>query len=260
VDFKILANFADRYRSCVPDQILDVDWNKWYDMPVSFHSMDRTTVYDVSFPDFDLDGKLNAVMFFPMKQDPHLLYHHLWAPENANIRVTSSGDQPPKEIGLIQLAQTSWDVGFLFPKARDDNKQADSSPPQYTFRHHDIGNNHLAFSRGHPHFLWSSGEGPLLWTIQRSADGLAEAHTPAEDRLILLDCYDRLMAMEHCKIDARWTKWHTVGRDQVFKSYLNLRFYGGLSPKMIDEIVVSYVAICAQMRRKGEWEIVNLED
>lgn len=256
VDFRSLSNFAERHRSLVPDLILDVDWNKWLDMPVCFRTLDRQTrAYEVQFPDFDLDGKLNAVMFWPSKRDPHYFCPLIWTPERSNLRVVSPKDQK-REVGLVQLAQAEWDVGMYFPKRAASG--AAEKAVGYDFRHQEIGSNHFVFARSHPHFVWSSSEGPLLWTIQRAADGLSEGQG-AEDRLILLDCYDRLIAIEHCKFDARWKEWDSVPRDHVFESHLNLRFYGSLPAKIVDEIVVSYVAISAQMRRKGEWDFVNIE-
>jgi hypothetical protein len=261
VNFNELASFADRYRSSLPDLILDVDWNKYYDMPVSFRTMDRSKVYDVTFPDFDLDGKLSGSMFFPTRRDPHFLYAHDWSHQNANIRITNTQHQPERVAGLVQLSQLKWDVTLYFPKARGQEQPGRTSTPiSYNFAHHDIGSDQLVFARAHPHFLWTSSEGPLLWTIQRCADGLAPAGIPSEARLILLDCYDRLLAMEHCQGDARWKKWDAAPRDYILKSHLNLRFYNALSEKMVDEIVVSYAAISAQMRRKGHWDIVNLSD
>lgn len=259
VDLKSLTDFAERHRSLLPDLILDVDWNKYLDLPVSFRSLgNRSKVYDVQLPDFDLDGKLNAAMFWPAKRDPHLLSQLVWSPERANLRVVGArepGGGKPREVGLVQLAQTEWDVGLYFPKGQNS---ADKAPQGYDFRHQEIGSNHFVFAAGHPHFVWSSSEGPLLWTIQRAADGLSEGQV-ADDRLVLLDCYDRLIAMEHCRYDARWNQWGNVPRDYVVESHLNLRFYGSLPQKIVDEIVVSYVAVLAQMRRKGEWDVVNIE-
>ncbi|OIW33067.1 hypothetical protein CONLIGDRAFT_640226 [Coniochaeta ligniaria NRRL 30616] len=256
VDFRSLSSFADRHRSLFPDLILDVDWNKYLDMPVSLRTLDRhARTYEVRFPDFDLDGKLNAVMFWPSKRDPHFFCPLIWTPERANLRVVGpAADRDSREVGLVQLAQAEWDVGMYFPKRGADGGEVGG----YDFRHQEVGANHFVFARNHPHFVWSSAEGPLLWTVQRAADGLCEGQG-AEDRLILLDCYDRLIAMEHCKFDARWREWDSVPRDHVFESHLNLRFYGALPAKMVDEIVVSYVAVSAQMRRKGEWDFVNIE-
>ncbi|KAB5515522.1 hypothetical protein GE09DRAFT_578936 [Coniochaeta sp. 2T2.1] len=270
VDFKSLTNFAERHRSAFPDLILDVDWNKWLDVPVSFRKLgDRhtTKVYETQFPDFDLDNKLNAVMFWPQKRDPHYFVPLVWSPEHANLRVVSPRDGK-REVGFVQLAQAEWDVGMYFPKQSPSSSSPPTSnntkapPVGYDFRHQEIGLNHHVFARNHPHFVFSSSEGPLLWTIQRAADGLSQGQ-PSEDRLVLLDCYDRLVAMEHCRFgEARWKDWDTVPREGVFESHLNLRFYGGLldrGTRVVDEIVVSYVAVCAQMRRKGEWDFVNIE-
>lgn len=257
VDFRALSNFAERHRSLVPDLILDVDWNRWLDMPVYFRALDRQSrpAYEVQFPDFDLDGKLNAVMFWPHKRDPHYFCPLVWTPEHANLRVVSPRERG-REVGLVQLAQSEWDVGMYLPKRAGTGEA--TAAVGYDFRHQEIGSNHFVFARSHPHFVWSSSEGPLLWAIQRAADGLCDGQA-AEERLILLDCYDRLIAMEHCKFDARWNQWDSVPRDHVFDSHLNLRFYGSLPAKIVDEIVVSYVALSAQMRRKGEWDFVNIE-
>jgi hypothetical protein len=262
VDFRTIANFADRYRSLVPASILDVDWNKWLDMPVTFRTLDRRTkAYEVKFIDFDPeDSKLNAVMFFPAKRDPHFIHPLIWTPERANLRIMDTKERPEKEVGLVQLAQSEWDVGMYFPKSAPGSPNPDkkgSAATGYDFRHQEIGSNHHVFARGHPHFVWSSSEGPLLWTVQRSADALSLGQS-SEDRLILLDCYDRLVAMEHCQGYPRWKDWDAVERNHVFESHLNLRFYGSLSQKMMDEIVVSYVAVTAQMRRKGEWDVINI--
>ena len=269
VDLKTLSNFADRYRSLFPDRIFDVDWNRHLDVPVAFRALDRggrggaEVVYAVEFPDFDLGGTLDAAMFWPSRRDPHYFRPLTWTPERANVRVVAGcgGVPKPMETGLVQLAQSEWDVGLYFPKHSSPSaagKTGSVRPPAgYDFRHQEVGSNHFVFARGHPHFVWSSSEGPLLWTIQRAADGLCDGQV-AEDRLILLDCYDRLVAMEHCKWDARWKEWDTVGKSQVFESHLNLRFYGGLDTRIVDEIVVSYVAVTAQMRRKGEWDVINI--
>jgi hypothetical protein len=260
VDFRGLITFSERHRSLFPDLILDVDWNRYLDMPVALRNLGSSTkIYEVQFPDFDLDGKLNPVMFWPSKRDPHYFTPLVWTPERSHVRVVSPKDAK-REVGLVQLAQAEWDVGMYFPKhaATASAAAAPPKPVGYDFRHQEVGLNHFVFARAHPHFVWSSSEGPLLWTIQRTADGLCEGQV-AYDRLVLLDCYDRLVAMEHCKYDARWREWDTVSRGHVFESHLNLRFYGGLSGKMVDEVVVSYVAVSAQMRRKGEWDVVNIE-
>ena len=274
VDFRSLGNFAERHRSLLPDLILDVDWNRYLDVPVAFRPLGGSgsgsptarKTYQVEFPDFDLDGGLNAVMFWPSRRDPHYFRPLVWTPERANLRVVSSAREdgeeedsnPKREVGLVQLAQAEWDVGMYFPK-QQPAAGGKASAGRYDFRHQEVGANHLVFARNHPHFVWSSGEGPLLWTVQRAADGLGEGRA-AEERLVLLDCYDRLVAMEHCgRSEARWKEWDSVPRDHVFESHLNLRFYGGLPARIVDEVVVSYVAVVAQMRRKGEWDIVNIE-
>jgi hypothetical protein len=277
VDFRALASFADRHRSLFPDLILDVDWNRYLDMPVAFRSLvggtTQSRVYETRFPDFDLDVRLNPAMFWSSKRDPHYFCPRMiWTPERANLGVVvgttakeeeeeedgGKREEGEEEVGLVQLAQAEWDVGMYFPKRERGGAPEKSSGGFYDFRHQEIGLNHSVFARGHPHFVWSSSEGPLLWTIQRAADGLSEGQV-AEDRLLLLDCYDRLIAMEHCKYDARWKEWDTVPRDHVFESHLNLRFYGSLPGRVVDEIVVSYVAVSSQLRRKSEWDVVNIE-
>jgi len=275
VDFRSLANFSERHRSLLPDLILDVDWNRYLDVPVAFRPLGSSSsgggsttkkIYEVEFPDFDLDGRLNAVMFWPSRRDPHYFRPLVWTPERANLRVVAAAaaardedgnSSPKREVGLVQLAQAEWDVGMYFPK-QQQSPAGKAAAGRYDFRHQEVGSNHFVFARNHPHFVWSSSEGPLLWTVQRAADGLGEGEA-AEERLVLLDCYDRLIAMEHCRYEARWKEWDSVPRDHVFESHLNLRFYGGLPARIVDEVVVSYVAVLAQMRRKGEWDIVNIE-
>jgi hypothetical protein len=103
-----------------------------------------------------------------------------------------------------------------------------------------------------PHFVWTGSEGTLLWTLLKMADADDDETAKPVFRLVLLDSYDRLVAME----DGPWTRWvlrKSAGKIKPF-SRTKLHIYDGYPEALVAEIVMSYVAICAQLTRRGAWD------
>lgn len=103
-----------------------------------------------------------------------------------------------------------------------------------------------------PYILWKSSKGHLLWTSRLAQDGAASAPT-LEKRMVLVDSYDRLVAME-LDYEQRPTKeryFQTTDRPKAPSSPRKLCLYGNLEQDMVEQVMTTYVAILAQMFRKA---------
>lgn len=242
-----------RYRHLRPTGAFSVQFGSQPGVPSSIKGRARGTggTYTVEFPDLDWQGKFNVDFLIPNRINKAKFVKTVWSPRRASIRISSSSPSGADRVaGLVQLSQTRWDIQLYFPK-ETATTTVPPAPPEYESRM--IGaHDESLFDPDLPYVLWKSSKGHLLWTSRRARDGTASG-TAIEKRMILVDSYDRLVAME-VGCGPRSTRGKYIQRTDPppeFPSPQTLYVYGNLPRPLVDEIVTSYVAVRAQTFRKA---------
>lgn len=231
IDF---GNWKERYSQQQPAEILRVGKGP-NGLPNRLWNDDRSQeLYEVAFPDCDVSmaGKFGADMFWKHRHDESTIVPLTYSPSNASICVSPAASPGRRKastgFGLMQLAQQSWDVAFYFPR----------EPKRYQTQLQQARRN--SFDAFDPCFLWKSCDGDLTWTCRYATDAKAGPEMKPKKPLVLLDSYDRLVAMV-CYPD----------KD------VELRLYGEFPENLKLEIVTSYVAFALQDKRRVDWDYIN---
>ncbi|OAA79404.1 hypothetical protein LEL_02890 [Akanthomyces lecanii RCEF 1005] len=239
-----------RYRHLRPTSVFSVQFGGKPGVPSKIvRSRGTGGTYIVDCPDLDWDAKFGVDFLIPNRINKAKAVKTMWSPRRPSIRISSSsGDAGASDTaGLVQLSQMRWDIRLYFTK----ETIARLSSPEYesiTIGAHDEN----IFDPELPYVLWKSSKGHLLWTSRLAKDGTASANK-VEKRLILVDSYDRLVAME-VDSEPRSTRGRyikTTDPPPAPSSSRKLCIYNNLQKPLVDEIVTSYVAVLAQMFRKA---------
>jgi len=253
VDPDALSTFAGRFLQSQRYRTMCVDWDL-RDVPSNFLSADGSSkLYDVSFPDFDPTTKFHASFFWPGHFAATGVVECVWDRRHASIAVTNCNSGLP---GFVQLAQQSWDIMFHLPQAEiaegQEGTDGESNSRLCTIEHAD------EFTWSCPHFGWMSSEGPLLWTQRNLADAEDQPSkgnkTGSRFRFVLLDGYDRLISAEDEKPHRAAPRKRGRAEEPMMRS--KLHFYMDLSEKLTDEVIMSYVALYSQLKRKEDWDSI----
>lgn len=112
------------------------------------------------------------------------------------------------------------------------------------------------------YFRWDSCAGELLWMRRMAIDARSNVGADAkpQKQLVLLDRYDRLVAMEwHKQLKVTFKEAYSDAQErqdgeQVVRKYSNreLRLYGDFSNQLVLEILTSYATLQAQLARKAK--------
>lgn len=213
-------------------------------------------LYTVACPDLDWDNKFHLDFLMPMipKDKRDKLVKTVWSPKTPSIIIhCSSGREEPRVAGLLQLAQQSWDTKMYFHTDTTDGE------PSSGYQSRLIGvYDEYVFNPYLPCVLWQSSKGHLLWTRRLVKDGTGGA-TSIRKRLVLLDSYDRLVAMEiddESRTERQLIQTTSRPRPPVLPRKLYM--YGNLERVLVEEIIMSYLAILAQIYRKTQMEYEQL--
>lgn len=275
------TQWKERYKSEVPCVVYWIVSDTKTCMPVGlWDESNRRNVYSMDYPDFDLDGKFKAAVCWPRTRKRDVV-PTVWMAENASMRVLTSSLQV---AGLVQVVQSSWDVVLYFPQphavpASNLNIPKSSSAEQrFEFEKetlaktgHDrqqissfvgrrISLEEGCYKSELPYFLWRSSRGYLLWTTRIVTDARELTWPKCKNRLVLLDCFDRLVAMVYVPLPTLSESWE-IGRHSEMLAPIRkqLRIYTDLSESFVAEIVTSYVALCGQFRRKRDLDLYNMD-
>ena len=248
--------WGDRYRVLSPTAVYWIDSNPPTSMPITFWDEDRVEkMYTVTYPDFDRGEKFGGEFFFDGKRDVTKVVETVLAPDNASMRVESvrHDEKHGSVVGMVQLAQMSWDVTFFFPKDQTVSSGFDTQKCRIAGEQH--------FEIRLPHFLWQSHQGHLLWTRRLVTDAREVLYPKRKVRLVLLDSYDRIVAMEYQPVPD-FSEITAVARAPlgIVHTRKQLRLYGFASKVLANEIITSYVALYGQLCRRHEWDSIYLDD
>lgn len=225
--------WQNRYKNQVPSVSFWVKNGK-NQLPAEFlDEGENNTLFQVQYKDFDLKTTYKPENCWLKKGASYNLPAPNWTPDNATIRVISQDTQ--KDAGLMQLHPSTWDLRFYFPT------QGESSHIQ-TYRNTSVMPDKNFYDRKLPFLHWKSSQGSLVWTDRLCTDAREYSWPHHRKHLVLLDSYDRLVAMEYTALE-----------EGKFNLRAQLRFYGDLSDLLIGEIVTSYVALYAQMKREYDY-------
>ncbi|KAJ6783524.1 hypothetical protein PWT90_02055 [Aphanocladium album] len=222
-------------------------------------------LYSVTYPglDYSWDGKFGANFMWKHRKDkspPEPVY----GPSNASLcvsatRMAGRNDRQHFHTGIAQIAQLKWDVRFYFPE------QEPSDQPKLQYRHTIA--DEMTFDTWQPYFRWQSCQGELVWMRRPVIDAKSAtiAESKPKKRVILLDAYDRLVAMvgwEDSKITFREAYNNSMrqrrGEPSTGKPiYTELRLYGNFSERLILEILTSYSALCVQQKRASDFNTLR---
>lgn len=242
-----IVNFSERYRRIRPTRILRIQLNDETGLPISASDDSHSQrLYEIVYANFHLQGNFHVSFLRPGARTT------AWHPSNATFSVLDNR-------GLIcssaQLSPVSWDVGFYF--LSHTNRAIDQ-----TVRNCNIAPDGVEFTRRYPQFLWRSTLGVLFWTIRRAADAENDTTKHAGLRVVLLDGYDRLVAMN----DGNWTNPLNYGLGKpdskswpMHQPYTPIRqnklyLCGHFADDFIAEVLTSYAALCAQLLRRMHWD------
>ncbi|KAJ3498461.1 hypothetical protein NLG97_g1101 [Lecanicillium saksenae] len=250
---KDVAGIASRYRHLQPTAAFSVQFGSTDGVPSVIRRIKGTReVYTVACPDLDWDNKFHVDFLMPTipKHKKNRLIQTVWSPTTPSIIVhCSSGRQEPRVAGLLQLAQQRWDTKLYFPAETTDR----DASPKYESRLIGICDEYI-FNPYFPCMLWQSSKGHLLWTSRLVNDGTGTAGA-LRKHLVLLDSYDRLVAME-IDNESRTSRqlMQTTSPPRPPALPRNLYVYGDLERPLVEEILISYVAVLAQIYRKVQVE------
>ncbi|KAH8901322.1 hypothetical protein GQ53DRAFT_756963 [Thozetella sp. PMI_491] len=278
-------NWQERYRAMEPVTVLQIDRTLEQCMPVEIWDYKRSKrLYDVSYPDFDRAGKFNSELFWSYMRKPGDIVETIWKPTHASMRVqrATSG----AVAGLAQMTQLSWCVKLYFPRpdgsaglvldlqagratsqtsiSEEVTKKKAVAAPKYNSQKYTISDIRV-FSSSYPFFLWESSEGYLVWTKPGVTDRVQPAEEKPVSRYILLDSYDRLVAMEYYELSpssevAAARKAEGKNPQPISRNHNQLRLYGDFSERLVDEIITSYVAFKGQVWREIDYGIFERQE
>lgn len=251
-----VVNFSGRYRRITPTQILRIQLHDQTGLPTSASDDNGSRkLFEVVYDNLNFEGNFHVSCLQPNKDAQPVARTIAWHLSNTTFSVL---DNCGLRCGAAQLSPTSWDVGFYFP-----------THPNAAVRNCNIGPQGVEFTRRCPQFLWRSTSGVLFWTIRRAADAENDTSKHAGLRLVLLDGYDRLVAMN----DGNWTNALNYGlgkpdskswpMHQHYTPIQQNKLYlcGQYTDVLVGEIVTSYVALCIQLMRRMHWdEMLELRD
>lgn len=245
-------NWKDRYCQLRPARALHIGLEEQTFFPREFRDLSTgERVFAVEYPDMD-EEKFDIDFLFPSRYDRRKAVPTVWDPTNATIRIVkgTSGDTE-QETGLVQIAQMSWDLMLYFPQGEAPYSvtgiaggNGAKGVGRYDCRTLCAMPGGEDFEISCPHFLWKSSKGQLLWTARPAMEGTEGTHGRRRTQYVLLDGYDRLVAMETGGSRAR----RCAGPDR------RLLFYEDFPESFIGEIVTSYLAFRVQMFRRWDWE------
>lgn len=248
-----IVNFSERYRRVRPTKILRIQLNDENGLPISVSDDSHShKLFEIVYANFHLQGNFHVSSLRPRKDARPGARTTAWHLSNATLSIL---DNRGLSCGSAQLSPISWDVGFYF--LSHTNRAIDQA-----VRNCNIGSDGVEFTRRYPQFLWRSTLGVLFWTIRRAADAENDTTKHAGWRVVLLDGYDRLVAMN----DGNWTNALNYGLGKpdskswpMHQPYTPIRhnklyLCGQFADEFIAEILTSYVALCAQLLRRMHWD------
>ncbi|TQV91470.1 hypothetical protein V2A60_008884 [Cordyceps javanica] len=246
---KDVPSVAARYRHLRPKSVFSVQFEGNTGVPSKIVRTGASgETYKIDCPDLDWNRKFHIDYVIPKRPRKHGLIKTIWSHRRPSIKVLSSlGADKGRVAGLVQLSQQRWDVKLYFPRDVLDQDTA----PEYEARMIEAHDEYI-FAPELPHVLWKSSEGHLLWTSRFAKDGTGSGDA-IEKRMVLVDSYDRLVAMEISSEpqSARAKYFKTTDRPRAPSLSRRLYMYGNLTQNMVNEVVTAYVAVLAQMFRKA---------
>ncbi|KAJ2975833.1 hypothetical protein NQ176_g5296 [Zarea fungicola] len=173
-------------------------------------------LYSVDYCDFDLKGKFKAEFFYEDKRDPTKVVRMVWRPENASV------GQAQWDVMLyspVLSSHTDWPLAGPNHFAPGKGLAIDG-PGDYVAKH--MALDWKSCNPKFPYCLWESSQGHLLWTIRIVTDVREISYPRLQKRLVLLDSYDRLVAMEYIPVptfsEARDVDDKTADPDTIAQS------------------------------------------
>lgn len=247
---KDVPGVESRYRHMRPTSAFSVQFGSKPGVPSRIvRSRGTGGTYTVEYPDLDWDAKFGVDFLIPNRINKAKAVKTVWSPRRPSIRISSSsGDADHSHTaGLVQLSQMRWDIRLYIPKSTS-TQPASTEYETIMIGAHDEN----IFDPELPYVLWKSSRGHLLWTSRLAKDGAMSANN-IERRLILVDSYDRLVAMEvdSAPRPTRGRYIKTTDPPPAPSSPRKLCIYNNLQKPLVDEIVTSYVALLAQTFRKA---------
>lgn len=218
-------------------------------------SVDNLISYSNSNPHIIVSMRAAAAARLPTASDRK-------QPPPPHTAVNNDDSQPFEftEACRIQLFPCDdYSVHFHLPSNAPPSYSSSSSsscPPPVVNRSPVSKRFRTQFWAGMPIWRWKSSEGNLLWVSRRFRDAQM---TKLDDRLCLVDDYERLVASVDSWFSRRIPGVATAsdGSGGMLRE-CRLKLYADLDTGVLGEILGSYCALLAQMRRASE--VLERED
>lgn len=261
------TRWKERYRDEQPVRVfaLGVE-SDFYRITGIWNADHSSMLYQVTYPDLDYswDGKFGANLLWKHRKNDSALLDPVYATSNASLCVSSTNVAGKNGIAMAQIAQLKWDVRFYFPEQEHPEQEQKGQPST-----HDTHTraDEMSFDVWQPYFRWESCQGELVWMRRPVIDATsaAVAKSKPKKRDVLLDSYDRLVAMiswDDSKITFKEAYNNEKRRRNGETStrqprYTELRLYGQFSERLILEILTSYVALRMQQKRAYDFNTLK---
>ena len=274
VDKDWLLNFTERHRTQQPNLILAMDWDGLHNIPTTIWNDGHTSPrFKITRHDFDLVKFGGDILFCGNSNRSLGTVSTFWEPSKASICISDMRGVNPIEAVRIQFSQLTWDARLYFPRSFN------GSTGKYRTQDLLAGCGSNSFAPDQPYFSCLSRKGPLIWVVRRFTAPIHWGDTESTARLLLLDAYDRLVAMEDWEMgpwrrptkpamchDNYWrppssrpNKGGQMKEQSVCYHQRQLKFYGSPSNLLVAEVLASYVVLSAQMRRYEGWRAAALK-
>lgn len=263
---------GNRYCLSRPCAKYSVEMSKSTGLPVKFQTRGVTKAYAVSYPRFSRLADYNIHNVMNLNRLPEIHESRGLEDGDRYIRLSS---EIGRTVGAVKISKRSWGVSLYSHQTAMAAKTDTSISDETTTNKNSAGENYQLgevyssdgrmFSADWSCFPWKSSRGYLLWTCRLARDAISTTTTTipptgkVSSRLVLVDAFDRLVAME---IDggARRRNEQLVRRvdpPPLLSSQRELRLYGKLANKLVEEILTSYMALKWQSRRRSNLDYVE---